>query len=97
MKNLIVLYVQNFKRIEDYSSLSALDKLEQLVISGPILGKTHIKDLEFLLEMQSLISVWLLNTACRKKYTNDELKRLRISLPILYDIYGCIWGNKNIF
>ncbi len=93
MENLIVLFVENFKRIEDYSPLAALANLQQLVISGPILGTTPLKDLEFLREMQSLVSVWLPNTTYRKKYTSGELKDLRTSLPILHDIYGCIWDS----
>lgn len=97
MKNLIVLYLENFKRIEDYSPLTALDKLEQLVISGPLYGNTPIKDLEFLREMQSLVSIWTPGTTIRKKYTSDELADLRMSLPNLYDIYNCIWvPSKSI-
>lgn len=95
MKNLIVLYVENFKRIEDYSPLTALDKLEQLVISGPTLGNTPIKDLEFLREMQSLVSIWIPNTTLRRKYTSEELANLRISLPNLHDVYDCIWDSKK--
>jgi Leucine-rich repeat (LRR) protein len=95
MKNLIVLYVENFKRIEDYSPLTALNKLEQLVISGPTLGSTPVKDLEFLREMRSLVSVWLPNTTLRRKYTSKELESLRVFLPTLYDVYGCIWGSME--
>lgn len=95
LKNLIVLYVENFKRIEDYSLLTALDKLEQLVISGPILGNTPIKDLEFLLEMKSLLSIWIPNTTIRRKYTFEELANLRISLPNLHAVYDCIWNSKK--
>lgn len=94
LKNLIVLYVENFKRIEDYSPLAILEKLEQLVISGPILGKTPIKDLEFLRDMQSLLSVWLPNTKIQRTYNSEELMNLHHYLPGLYDIYGCIWGAK---
>ena len=32
IKNLVVLHIDNFKRIEDYSVLTSLDKLEQLII-----------------------------------------------------------------
>ncbi|ROR29222.1 hypothetical protein EDD66_103158 [Mobilisporobacter senegalensis] len=91
LKNLIVLYIENFKDIEDYSPLTALDQLEQLVISGPILGNTPIKDLEFLREMKSLLSIWIPNTTIMKKYTYKELANLRISLPNLYDVNDCIW------
>lgn len=96
MRSLIVLFDANFKLIEDYSQLATLEKLEQLVISGPTLGRTPMKDLEFLREMQSLISVWLPNTTCKRKYTSEELKNLRASLPALHDVYGCIWGSMNI-
>ncbi len=95
LKNLIVLYIENFKRIEDYSPLTALEKLEQLVISGPTLGYTPIKDLEFLYEMRSLVSIWLPNTTIRIKYTSEQLENLRISLPNLYPVCDCIWGSKK--
>lgn len=95
LKNLIVLYVENFKRIEDYSPLTTLDKLEQFVISGPTLGNTPIKDLEFIREMQSLVSIWIPNTTIRRKYTSEELANLRISLPNLHAVYDCIWDTKN--
>lgn len=90
MKNLIVLHIENFKQIEDYSQLIALDKLEQLVISGPVLGRTPVKDLEFLREMRSLVSVWVPNTTIRRKYTSEELAKLRASLPNLHTINNCI-------
>ena len=93
LKNLVVLCMQNFKRIEDYSPIVVLDKLEQLIIQGPILGKTPIQDLEFLKEMQGLLSVWLPNTTIRKKYTSDERAMLRTDIPSLHDIQGCIWGK----
>ncbi len=95
LKNLIVLYVENFKRIEDYSPLTELEKLEQLVISGPTLGYTPIKDLEFLYEMRSLVSIWIPNTTIRIKYTSEQLENLRISLPNLYPVCDCIWGSKK--
>ena len=85
--SLIVLRVQNFKRIEDYSPLIALDKLEQLIIEGPTLGNTPIKDYEFLREMPNLSSVWFPNTTIRKKYTSEELVNLRIALPNLTFIF----------
>lgn len=94
MEHLVVLYVENFKRIEDYTPLMALHNLEQLVISGPILGNTPIKDLEFLRDMHSLVSVWLPNTTWRRKYTASKLESLREALPNLYDINGCIWGRQ---
>jgi hypothetical protein len=83
LKTLIVLYVENFKKIEDYSTLVSLNMLEQLIISGSILGVSPIKDLDFLTEMQSLLSFWNPNTAIRKKYTSDELFQLRSSLSHL--------------
>ena len=95
LNNLIVLHVENFKRIEDYSLLTALDELEQLVISGPTLGSTPVKDLEFLCEMKSLASIWLPNVTLRRKYTSKELENLRVSLPTLHDVYGCIWGSNE--
>lgn len=73
MKNFIVLYVQNFKRIENYAPLITLNRLEQLIISGPTLGRTLVKDLEFLRELQSLVSVWLPNTKLIRKSTLKSL------------------------
>lgn len=86
LDNLIVLHVENFKKIEDYSPLISLNKLEQLVISGPILGNTPIKDLDFLYKMQNLVSLWLPNTALRRKYSKEEWERLRLALPNLHFI-----------
>ena len=88
LKTLIVLCVENFKSVEDYSFLATLDKLEQLVISGPILGTVPIKDLDFLLDMKSLLSFWRPNTTLRKKYTDDELAALRSALPNLTFCYN---------
>ena len=96
LRNLIVLYMENFKRIEDYSPLIALDKLEQLVISGPILGRTPIQDLDFLPKMPSLLSVWTPNTTLRKKYSRDELDALRRDMPHVHDMYGCIWKEEIV-
>jgi len=76
LKNLVVLYVENFKRIEDYTPLTALEQLEQLVIIGPILGRTPIKDLEFLRDMKSLISLKAINSTIKRKYTSEELDYL---------------------
>jgi hypothetical protein len=90
-RSLIVLHIENFKRIEDYSPLAGLEKLEQLVISGPNLGKTPVRDLEFLRDMKSLVSFWCPNTAIRKKYTAAQLENLRYSLPRLHTVNGCVW------
>ncbi len=95
LENLIVLDIENLKHIEDYSHLRKLNRLEQLVISGPTIGVTPVKDLEFLRQMQSLVSVWLPNTTIKKKYTSNELEILRKSMPFLHDIHGCIWGSTN--
>lgn len=84
LENLIVLHVENFKRIEDYSVFITLRKLEQLIISGPIIGRTPIKDLEFLREMKNLVSVGLPNTTIKKKYTLEELEDLRRCLFKVY-------------
>ena len=95
LKSLVVLYVENMKRIEDYSPLTALSQLEQLIISGPTLGVTPIKDLEFLREMPNLLSIWIPNTTIRRKYTAEELADLRAALPKLHAIYGCIWKQTG--
>ena len=88
IKTLIVLYVENFKRIEDYSPLITLNKLEQLIISGPILANTPVKDYEFLREMKNLVSVWFPNVTVRRKYSLEELTALRSALSNLTFIYG---------
>ena len=88
IKTLIVLQVVNFKRIEDYSPLTALDNLEQLVISGPTLGKTPLKDVDFLVDMKSLVSFWRPNTILRKKYNSHEQEALLRALPNLTFCYN---------
>lgn len=95
LKNLVVLHVVGFKRIEDYSSLVALDKLEQLVISGPTLQRTPVKDLEFLRQMPNLRSIWIPNVRLLKKYTAEELADLKAAVPNLHDINGCIFGKSH--
>ncbi|OHE40376.1 MAG: hypothetical protein A2Y16_04435 [Tenericutes bacterium GWF2_57_13] len=94
IEKLIALYIVNFKHVNDYHVLTSLTWLEQLVISGPILGKTPINDLEFLRDMQSLVSVWLPGVFVIKKYSSQELLNLRTDLPTLHDVNGCIWGSR---
>ena len=84
INSLIVLHIEGFKKIEDYSPLIGLNNLEQLVIVGPMLGRTPIKDLEFLLEMPNLRSVLIGNVVLRKKYTPEELFNLRAAIPQLH-------------
>lgn len=74
---LIVLYIENFKQVTDYSSLHKLDMLEQLVISGPVLADVVVKDIDFLCDMRSLSSVWLPNVRIAKRYTDTEREKLR--------------------
>ena len=95
LSNLTVLFIENFKRIEDYSPLAALSQLEQLVICGPILGNTPIKDYEFLRKMQNLKSVWFPNTVIRKKYTSDELEALQLALPNITFMYDSFPKSKT--
>jgi len=83
IKSLVVLSIENFKRVEDYSPLIALEDLEQLEIHSNIMGRIAIKDLEFLREMPSLRSFATGATTFRKKYTEAELKDLFASLPKL--------------
>jgi hypothetical protein len=91
LKSLVVLSVENFKRVEDYSALAALENLEQLVIQANILGRIPIKDLEFLRDMPSLRSFGTGPTTFRKKYTQAELESLFASLPNLK--YAFVNGN----
>ena len=86
LKSLAVLEMIGFKKIEDYSPLISLGNLEQLVIVGPILGYTPVRDLEFLREMPNLRSLALGSISLRKKYTREEFAALRAALPSLYDI-----------
>jgi len=88
MKSLVVLVIENFKRIEDFSPLAALENLEQLIIQSTILGRVAIKDLEFLRYMPSLRTFSTGNTTLRKKYTQTELQNLFASLPNL--MYACV-------
>lgn len=88
LKSLVVLQLNGFKKIEDYSPLVPLSSLEQLAIFGPLLGKTPIKDLEFLRETPQLRSFALGGVTLRKQYTRDELADLRAALPNAYDIAG---------
>ena len=94
LKTLVVLHVENFKKIQDYSVLVALNKLEQLIISGPMLGVTPIKDLDFLPEMQKLLSFWNPDTTIRKKYTPEEFAALRAAIPNVYTINNCMSIRK---
>lgn len=92
MKNLIVLHMEGFKKIEDYSSLKSLEALEQLVIWGPVLGFTPIKDLEFLREMPNLRSISIGNVRLKRKYTKEEIRKLYSDLPNLHFINNCIFS-----
>jgi hypothetical protein len=56
LPNLIGLYVENFQKINDYSQLEALRKLESLTICGNGMGPQYIRldSLEFLRQMTQL-------------------------------------------
>jgi len=90
MKNLVVLDIIGFKKIDDYSTLAALSSLEQLVITGPTLGRTPMKNLEFLREMPNLRSVLINSVSLGTKYTSKDVENLRASLPNLHDIGDCL-------
>jgi hypothetical protein len=90
LKNLVVLHVEAFKRIEDFSQLTTLDNLEQLVISGSAIGKTPVKDLEFLRDMPNLRSIAIGNVNIQKKYSCEELASLHLALPNLHAINNCL-------
>ena len=92
--SLVVLHIEAFKKIEDYSPLTALKNLEQLVITGPILGVTPLKDLEFLREMSHLRSIALTNVKIKRKYTIENFAELRAALPNLIDINNCLFEPK---
>lgn len=84
INSLVVLHIEGFKKIEDFSPLAILDNLEQLVIIGPMLGRSPVKDLEFLREMPNLRSAFIGNVIFRRKYTPEELFNLRASMPNLH-------------
>ena len=84
--------MEGFKKIEDYSSLKSLEALEQLVIWGPVLGFTPIKDLEFLREMPNLRSISIGNVRLKRKYTKEEIRKLYSDLPNLHFINNCIFS-----
>ena len=93
LKSLVVLHVEAFKKVDDYSPLITLDNLEQLVITGPILETTPIRDLEFLREMKNLRSFSLSNVTIKRKYSPNELDDLRIAVPHVHDINNCVFDR----
>ena len=88
-KELVALHIENSKRITDYSPLQNLNKLEQLVIAGPILSDLAIADIDFLRKMPNLVSVWFPNVRFIKRYTDEERKELRSTN--IQGIYGQRW------
>ncbi len=76
-QELVVLYIENFKRITDYSALQKLNRLEQLVISGPILADTPVADIDFIRAMPNLSSVWFPNVRIIKRYSDADREGLR--------------------
>ena len=97
LKSLVVLHVENFKRVEDYSALTALENLEELTIRARIFGRIAIKDLEFLRDMPNLRSFATGPTTLRKKYTKAELEALFASLPNLKyaSVNGKFYGDRQ--
>jgi len=87
LKSLVVLGVENFKRIEDYSSLTALTQLEELHISSGILGRIAMSDIKFLRDMPNLKTFGTGATTIRNKYSKDELKNFFASLPHLKNVF----------
>lgn len=90
LSQLTVLHLEGFQKIEDYSPLARLQSLEQLVITGPILGSSPMRDLEFLRQMPRLRSVLLANITVKKPYTRVEINQLCADLPGLYAIEDCL-------
>lgn len=56
LQNLVALSVENFQRVDDYSLLANLTKLESLSIEGDGLGPRyiHVQSLDFLNDMKQL-------------------------------------------
>ena len=76
-QELVALYIENFKRITDYSPLQKLNRLEQLVISGPILADIPVADIDFIRHMPNLASVWFPNVRIVKRYSDEDRENLR--------------------
>lgn len=76
-QELVVLYIENFKRITNYSALQKLNRLEQLVISGPILADAPVADIDFIQFMPNLASVWFPNVRIIKRYSDAERENMR--------------------
>lgn len=99
MESLVALNVENFKKVEDFSALTALKNLETLMIQSTIMGRIIMKDLEFLRDMPNLRSFATGVTTFRNKYTQDELEKLFGSLPNLKyasvngKFFGSVAGN----
>ena len=85
LDNLIVLSIEGFKKIGDFSPLATLCNLEQLAIFN-----TPMDDLEFLRKMPNLRSLIISGVKFKKKYTREELDNLLLVLPnmhIIGDLY----------
>ena len=94
IQSLVVLHLEALTNISDYSFVSSLSNLEQLVIYGPNLKILSIDDLEFLRKMPNLRSIRFANIHTKKKYTTIELQQLHGDLPNLFDINDSVFhGN----
>ena len=87
MKSLVVLHVENFKRVEDYSSFADLKNLEQLNILSAMYQRVPIKDLEFLRKMPHLLSFSAGDVTLKKKYSKEELTNLFNDLANLRNMF----------
>lgn len=69
LKNLVMLSVENFQKINDYSALVALNNLELLSISGDVWAPKyiHIDSLDFLRKMKQLRSFSLEEAIVKSK------------------------------
>jgi len=90
-QELVVLYVQNFKRITNYSALQKLNRLEQLVISGPILANVPVADIDFISTMPNLASVWFPNVRIIKRYSDEDRENFRATN--IQGIYNQNWWD----
>lgn len=75
--DLRVLFLENTKRITDYSMLQKLKQLEQIVITGTLYSCVSVDDLDFVLHMPALSSLWLPNVRLLKSYSDTERETLR--------------------
>ena len=81
--DMIAIELNNLKKVEDYSPLANLHKVQQIFLNANDDGKpTTIKDLEFVRWKKELVS-FAPNVHLVNRYTSEALKSLGETLPSL--------------